>query len=184
MKEKIMKSFSSNIIRLFLMLFVCLFVPLSGSANQEQVSICCDRDTDKWHPAAFYVVYPDMRLEFKLPCEEDQSGVANLLFRNKETGDIHLLDTIKNDERYYNPLSGKYDVILLYNNGKYVVYKDVVFEKGVTAEVDMEHLDIQPSDTNSRYWLTLRSFLESRIRRLRITNRSNPLIYNRLYFIT
>ncbi|MDR1370213.1 MAG: hypothetical protein LBJ72_08850 [Dysgonamonadaceae bacterium] len=111
-----------------------------------------------WHPEAFYIIYPDMKLTFKLPYEKDQSGVANLLFKNKETGTIHLLDTVKNNERYCNQLSGKYDAILLYNNGKYIVYNDVSFEKNISTEVNMENLNIQSCDPDSQYWLTLRKF--------------------------
>ncbi|MDR0540852.1 MAG: hypothetical protein LBH19_01425 [Dysgonamonadaceae bacterium] len=111
-----------------------------------------------WHPETFYVVYPDMKLTFKLPHEKDQSGVANLLFKNKETGTIHLLDTVKNNERYCNQLSGKYDAILLYNNGKYILYNDVLFEKNISTEVNMENLNIQSCDSDSQYWLTLRKF--------------------------
>ena len=118
-------------------------------------------DTGRWHPEAIYFVHPEMKYTFLLPCEKDQSGVANLLFQSTETGEVHLLDTIKGNERYFNSsliASGKYNVILLYNNGKYIRYNDFVFEKNKERDVDMEQLDVHPADENSQFWLTLRAF--------------------------
>lgn len=131
-----------------------------------------------WNPEVIYVIFPDIKLEFKLPYEKDQSGVANLLFQDITTGEFFLLDTIKNDakkiiDKDFRPHTinavrkatmfqkGRYDAILLYNNGKYVRCNDVLFEKGVDMVVDMKKLSIQPSDTESQYWLTFRKFITS-----------------------
>jgi len=119
-----------------------------------------------WHPEAIYVILPDMKLEFDLPYEKDQSGVANLLFQDKLSGEIYLLDTIKiryrTNARFYTLFPpARYDAILLYNNGKYIRYNDVVFEKGVNTVVDMEKLSMQQTDSESRHWLGLRRFLTS-----------------------
>jgi hypothetical protein len=51
-------------------------------------------DTGKWHPETFYIVYPDLKMTFDLPYEDDRSGVANLLFIDKNTGGVRLLDTV------------------------------------------------------------------------------------------
>jgi hypothetical protein len=120
-------------------------------------------DTGKWHPEEIHIVYAmdSMTLAFKLPYEENQSGVHNLLFQSNESGTIHLLDTINNvyNERWFTRLiPGKYDAILLYNNGNYIKYRDVAFEKNTSAEVDMRKLKFQPSDSKSQSWLTLRTF--------------------------
>ena len=130
-----------------------------------------------WNPEAIYVILPNMKLEFKLPHEKDQSGVANLLFQDMTSGEIHLLDTIKNSVerdivgnnintvsnfRYFTQrIPGKYNAILLYNNGKYIRYNDVVFEKGADRVVDMENLSVsvQPADSESQHWLNLRRFI-------------------------
>ncbi len=102
-----------------------------------------------------------MRLTFNLPYENDLSGVGNILFRNKETGAIHLLDSINKNERYYNKLSGTYDAILLYNNGKYLIYRDIELKKNADLQIDMQNIKPQPKDYDSAYWLTLRSFTDS-----------------------
>ena len=118
-------------------------------------------DTGKWHPEAIYFVHPDMKYTFLLPNEKDQSGVANVLFQCTETGDIQLIDSIRDNKRYFNSIlliSGKYDVILLYNNGKYLRYNDFVFEKNKESEIDMEHLDVHSKDSDSQQWLRLRAF--------------------------
>jgi hypothetical protein len=102
---------------------------------------------------------PDSSYRFILPYEPDQSGFYNLFFISKESGETLLLDTIKKKQRYFTPLSSgsRYDVVLLYNNGKYVRCNDIVFENGI--EVDMSNQRIQPSDPLSKRWKkTLRSF--------------------------
>jgi hypothetical protein len=46
----------------------------------------------------------------------------------------------------------------LYNNGKYIRQKDVLFGKNISTEVNMEALNVQPCDSLSLHWLTLRTF--------------------------
>jgi hypothetical protein len=129
--------------------------------NPDKILVS-DADSLNWHPETFYIVYPDMKMTFNLSYESDRSGVANLLFIDKDTGGIHFLDTIVNSiERRFNQLSGKYDVVLLYNNGKYIRHKDVLFEKNINAEVDMNYLNVQPCDSVSLHWLTLRAFTDA-----------------------
>ncbi|MDD4429509.1 MAG: hypothetical protein PHG64_14135 [Paludibacter sp.] len=134
-------------------------IRLSNNINIKLLSVA---DTSKWHPEAIYIILPDRKLTFRLPREksQDPSGVANLLFQCRKTGEIHLHDTIKGGYRSFNfsLLTGQYDVVLLYNSGKYIRYNNVVFGKNADAEVNMEKLNVQPSDAASRYWLTLRSF--------------------------
>ena len=115
-------------------------------------------DTSKWHPEEFYIVWYDMRVKFKFPYEIDRTGVANLLFQCKKTGNVHLLDTVRNNIRFANRLLGMFDAILLYNNGKYVRCNDVFFEKNTSTEIDMENLDVFLPDSASQHWLSLRSF--------------------------
>ena len=128
-------------------------------------------DTTRWHPKEFHIIYPDMKLTFKLPYEKDQSGVRNLLFQCKETGKIHLLDTIKtilpnrfnkqiSYERYWNSalIIGSYDAIVLYNNGTYAKYNDIVFKEHNGKEIDMTKSIIQLSDLESKRWLDMRAF--------------------------
>jgi len=118
-------------------------------------------DTSKWHPEEFHIIYPDMKLSFKLPYENDRSGVANLLFIDKENGTVHQLDYIdhKTKQRRYTHLAPSiYDVILLYNNGKYLRRSDVFFERNTSLEIDMKILSIHPSDSESKHWLTMRAF--------------------------
>jgi hypothetical protein len=132
---------------------------LSNKINIKLLSVA---DTSKWHPEAIYIVAPDWKMTFKLPQEKEQdpSGVANLLFQCRETGKILLNDTIIDGYRSFNfsLLTGQYDVVLLYNSGKYIRYNNIVFEKNADAEVNMQKLELQPSDEVSRYWLTLRAF--------------------------
>ena len=112
----------------------------------------------KWHPDMFYFVSPDLYLRFMLPYEPDQSGVYNLFCISKESGETLLLDTIKDNRRYITQFSygSHYEVVLLYNNGKYVKHNYVIFENGTV--VDMRNDRIQPSDSVSEYLKTMRPF--------------------------
>ena len=145
--------------RYMLLFFILIpFVQLTLHAKNKISTKIAVLDSNKWHPEIIYVVYPDMKLTFKLPYEKDQSGVANLLFRCKESGKIHQLDTIINNVRHYNRLLGKYDAILLYNNGKYIKYNHIIFDNHLSTDVYLENHDIQLSNSESQNWLNLRSF--------------------------
>lgn len=113
----------------------------------------------KWRPEMFYIELPGLSMSFMLPYEPDRSGVHNLFFISKESGETLLLDTIKENKRYFTPFSpgSCYDVVLLYNNGTYVKCNDIILENGI--EVDMRNQRIQPSDSVSEYWKkNLRAF--------------------------
>ncbi|MDR2037749.1 MAG: hypothetical protein LBQ60_07490 [Bacteroidales bacterium] len=183
------------------MIFVCFSQPVFAySKNLEKTSVADTvkqyleevqiingqvRDrvaidgTFKWHPEEIHIMCLNMKIKFKLPYEKDQSGVANLLFQSKKSGEIHLLDTIRNNKRYYTWLSGKYDAILLYNNGKYIKKDNVIFEKNTSTEVDLCKNNVQPSDSTSLKWLTLRTFnaaIEDRVIRKNYTTVSEKKI--------
>lgn len=134
----------------------------SMSANDHHKSTPVDTSgisAGKWHPEMFYVVLSDLSMNFMLPYEPDRSGVHNFIFISKESGETLLLDTIKDNKRYFTPFSSGscYDVVLLYNNSTYVKCNDIIFENGI--EVDMRNQRIQPSDSVSGYWKkTLRAF--------------------------
>jgi hypothetical protein len=129
------------------------------------------------HPEAIYIVWPDMKLQIKLPHEKERSGVANLLFRERVSGKIYLLDSVKNnphyqsnmfsvksiahikDARYYTPFEqGRYDVILLYNSGKYIRQEKILFKKDANKVIDLRKDPIQLADKESQNWLALRKY--------------------------
>jgi len=116
-------------------------------------------DTSRYHPNSIFILQPDISVEFKLPSEKDQSGVANILFKSKDSDQILQLDGIRNGTRYYNRLfPGNYSVIVLYNNGKYIIYPDFSFKKNSIIEIDMKNVPIHPSDSESQNWLSIRTF--------------------------
>ena len=133
------------------------------------------QDTGRYHPTVIcvYNLGRNVRhsLEFKLPYEKDQSGMANILFKNKNSGEICHLDRFSllsspDNPNYYRSyrivfFSGRYDVIFLYNNGKYIKYPDVLFENNMSIDVDLENFPVQPPDSESRDWLTMRKFTTS-----------------------
>ena len=155
-------SINERVLLLTTMMFVCISMKGFIVEQSENLTKTTIVDFFKWHPEVIYVAHPDMKLIFRLPDkkDQDQSGIANIFFQCKMTGNILLLDTIKGKHRYYNTeiTSGKYDVILLYNNGNYIIYNDFIIENNSLKEVNMKHLDIQSSSSESEKWLNLRSF--------------------------
>jgi hypothetical protein len=117
--------------------------------------------TRVWHPGRIFVSWPDMDLEFRLPWDHDMSGVANLMFRDRSSGAIHRLDYVVNNRRRYTQFEpGRYDAILLYNSGKFVVQKNITFAKGVNTVVDMSDLPVREANARSREWLQGRKFTD------------------------
>lgn len=117
-----------------------------------------------WHPEQFHIAVPDMKVDFIFPYEKEQSGVANLLFRDRKSGEIRLLDyyykTPYGGRRYAPFDPGDYDVILLYNNGKYIIRENLIFEPGVKMVVDISSLSARNVDEDSRQWLNQRKFTD------------------------
>lgn len=156
-----------NIRYFFVMILLCFSIK---AMSQERDTIFYPKDII-WHPKEFRLIYPQMRLTFKLPYEEDQSGVRNLLFQHKETGKILLLDEedrthyriytkFYSDEQAAGKFSfDKYDAILLYNNGKYIKYNDITFDMNSFIAIDMTQCIVQPSCNESQQWLTMRAFI-------------------------
>ncbi len=161
--------FSKKCYSLTMLMLAIILCSLTVTAQEKNESI--------WHPKAIYIVWPDMKLDILLPNEQDQSGVANLLFINSVSGKIYLLDSLKNnpfyksdtfgtksiahikDARYYTRFErGNYDAILLYNNGKYIRYNDIHFDKDVHKVIDMREEPVQLIDVESQNWLALRKF--------------------------
>ena len=133
----------------------------SISANSPQKDASKDSlssSVSKWHPDMFYSASLNLNVMFMLPIEPDQSGCYNMFFISKESGEILLFDSIRDNQYYVTQFSygSHYEVVLLYNNGKYVKENDVVIENGVV--VNMRNNTIQPSDSISKKLKTMRSF--------------------------
>jgi hypothetical protein len=159
----------------YILLAMMFIINNSISANNPAKGVLEDTlssSAGKWHPKMFCIELPDLSLDFPpfrrpvddlslrfiFPYEPDQSGFYNLFFISKESGETLLSDTVKENKRYFTPFLPRscYDVVLLYNNGKYVRCNDIVFEHGI--EVDMSNQHIHPSDSLSEYWKTMRAF--------------------------
>ena len=123
--------------------------------------ILTDCDTSRWHPEEFRIIYPDMKITFNLPLEKDKSGVRNLFFQSTETGNIIMLDEeIKGPEpRSYTKFDYcKYNMILLYNNGKYIKYDNIEFKKNSSIDIDLTKSVLCDPDSQSKELLTMRAF--------------------------
>lgn len=140
----------------------------------------CKTETNHWHPTNIYISQSDMILNFSLPHRKDSTGVSNLLFRNRVTNKILFPDKLENNIRKYSEIPvGRFDVILLYNSGDYLEYKDVPFNKYTYTELNMQHLNKQYADSISRKWLTLSTYPVSIGTQKPIYNERSGIYYTR-----
>ena len=178
MKTKKMLSKLLHVICILLLIFI-LDNPMSAKDHLQSIPAnASDMSAGKWHPKMFYIELPGLSMSFMLPDEPGRSGVHNLLFISKESGETLLLDTIKENKRYFTPFSpgSCYDVTLLYNNSTYVRCNEIILENGI--EVDMRNQPIQPSDATSEHWKkTLRAFDYAIIDREPVGNERSPSEY-------
>ena len=111
-----------------------------------------------WCPTQIYISLPDKKLKFHLPRDQNLTGVANLLFRNCETGALLLPDTlIKESKTYAHFPTGVYDAILLYNDGKYLKWNNLAVNSNTYLDVNMESMALNECDSLSTSWLSVSS---------------------------
>lgn len=118
----------------------------------------CKVETNKWFPRSIHISQLNMNMTFRLPVEKDSTGVSNLLFRNHQTGKIHFPDKLERGVRLYSEIpNGVYDVILLYNSGKYLKFDSVPLRSHAHIDVNMTKLKPYDADSLSKKWLALRT---------------------------
>lgn len=118
----------------------------------------CRAETKRWFPSSIYISQPKMNMNFKLPIEKDSTGVSNLLFKNRQTDKIHFPDKVENGVRKYSEIPrGIYDVVLLYNNGKYLKYDSIPLMMNAYIEVNLARQAQHEADSLSKKWLLLRT---------------------------
>lgn len=109
-----------------------------------------------WSPTQIYISLPDKKLKFHLPRDKNFTGVANLLFRNCETGALLLPDTLINGSKTYAHFPvGVYDAILLYNDGKYLEWNNLTVKSNTYLDVNMESIALNECDSLSASWLSV-----------------------------
>ncbi|NDV96047.1 hypothetical protein D0T84_14155 [Dysgonomonas sp. 521] len=117
----------------------------------------CQKGKGDWHPRNILVSEQGLNMNFRFPEEKEKSGVSNLLFENIISGKIVYPDMYDYGYRKYSQIAeGTYNVILLYNNGKYLKQDNVKFEKNTYLDLNMTKLTAYEADTVSLKWLSLR----------------------------
>lgn len=139
----------------------------------------CNKETSKWFPQNITIMQNGMNMTFRLPAEKDSTGVSNLLFRSHETGKILFPDQFEYGTRKYSSIpQGTYDIILLYNNGKYLKYENASFRANTYIEVKMFGSILYEADPESMKWLALRTYSrEAEIRKPVTTNQTQSTTY-------
>lgn len=125
----------------------------------DKVLADCRVGTSKWHPSSIHISQLNMNMTFRLPIEKDSTGVSNLLLRNHKTDKIHFPDKLESGTRVYSEIpDGEYDVILLYNSGKYLRFDSVPLMKHTHINVNMRKSKPHKADSLSMKWLELRTY--------------------------
>ncbi|MDR3235205.1 MAG: carboxypeptidase-like regulatory domain-containing protein, partial [Prevotellaceae bacterium] len=111
-----------------------------------------------WYPKNILISQSDMNLNFKLPEQPDTIGVSNLLLRDVKTNQILYPNRLVGSERRYSHIPpATYDVIALYDNGKFIRFDSLTLKSHAYTEVNMARLPLQEKDSLSTQWLTLRT---------------------------
>lgn len=116
------------------------------------------QNRNAWHPRSIYIAQPDKRINFRLPVEADSTGVSGLLFVDSASGKVHHPNLVIEGKRKYSAIpSGKFDVVLLYNNGKYLKRKQVNLQPHHYTEVNLCRVPLHEADSASTGWLALKT---------------------------
>ena len=105
---------------------------------------------DIWQPKNIKISAENIKLAFHLPEEADSTGVSNLFFFNKNNKEIY---TYKGD-KYFNIKEGFYDIVLLYNNAKYLKIKDVNLKENHYTEINFTKSALNAADSLFSWWFT------------------------------
>ena len=117
----------------------------------------CQIKRSYWNPSNIRIVQPNITLDFQLSPQKDSSGVSNLLFRDQTSNKVFFPDRIENGVRKYSSIpAATYDVILLYNSGKYLKLENIPFTAHAYTGIDLRKLDLHERDSLSEKWLALR----------------------------
>jgi hypothetical protein len=118
----------------------------------------CKIETDNWRPSNILIVQNGLNLNFKIAPHQDTTGVSNMLFRDIYTDSLIFPNQIEYGTRKYGPIPvSTYDVILLYNSGRYICFDSIEFKQQHYIEADLTKLPLQECDSISRKWLALRT---------------------------
>ena len=112
----------------------------------------------KWFPGAIYL----SNTKIVAPADKDRSGVRSLIMFNNETGRLFvpvqrgaIIGSARRDVVADNLFGmdgmeyGSYDLLLLYNNGRYLRYNNVPLLKWSYTELDMTGCTEQAKDSLS-----------------------------------
>lgn len=114
------------------------------------------QDRFVWRPTTIQIGDVGMDFRVHLPREQDGSGVSNLLFQSVESGKVVFPDEYKYGKKKFSRIPpDHYNVIVLYNNGRYLKQDSVRLTRGVYAELNMGRLPLCEKDSLSEEWLLL-----------------------------
>ena len=143
---------------------------LSPKVLEEKINNC-KRSDFIWHPSAITISQQNIHFTINLPIEKDSSGVSNLLFQQVDSGKIIYPDQLEYGRRKFATLpNGQYNIILLYNNGKYIKQDSVTIQPNTYIQLNMNTSGLHEKDSVSEKWLRL-GVHAAEIAERRFTNR-------------
>ncbi len=113
---------------------------------------------ERWHPRVVDLVDYACRLKVLLPFEQEQSGVASLLFQNCKTNTVvSPCKVYTNKDDYFTIPRGLHHAIVLYNNGSYLTMDSLNIQSYINVVADMKYQKLHDADSMSRAWLNITS---------------------------
>lgn len=128
---------------------------LSPRVTKEKVDNCRDANF-KWYPTSINISQQNISFNVDLPVERDSTGVSNLLFQQVDSGKILFPDKMEYGRRKFEQMpNGTYNVIVLYNSGKYLKMDSILLQPYSYVKLNMRAAEPHAKDSLSTKWLRL-----------------------------
>lgn len=109
-----------------------------------------------WHPSVIHVSQSGVELRIRLSQNKNISGVSNLILQSNTSGKVLLPDEYRYGKKRFSQIpADNYNIIVLYNDGRYLKQDSVSVERGTYVEIKMDDLPLHPKDSLSEEWLML-----------------------------
>ena len=106
-----------------------------------------------WITRSIEVADRRRRLSISLPKDENKTGVYAVLFQHPTTGTlISTCPMWNNHSELYILPTGRFHVIVVYNDGSYLKMDDVVFNSGIHVYVDFNESIWHAANETSEKW--------------------------------
>jgi alpha-2-macroglobulin len=127
------------------------------AVTKESFTRFIDYSGSKWRTRAINLVDHESHVNILLPDEQEDSGIAALLFQNCKTKNVvsPCRNPYGSSSDFFTIPRGCYHAIVLYNNGKYLKSDNIDLKSYHHVLIDFNQSVLHPKDSLSRIWLTI-----------------------------